>query len=74
MTQLVSEITTEEKILADRLSMIDARCNKCNKQFKSVRAITMQLKVKGANHAVTFVDHGNYDKNTGLRRMKRGSI
>jgi len=49
--------------------VIDAICNNCNKQFKSMRAITMHLKMTRSSHTVTFVNHGNYNKNTGLLRQ-----
>ena len=49
---------------------IKAICTNCNKQFKSMRAVTMHLKMTGARHPVTFINHGNYDKNTGLRDIQ----
>ncbi|MFZ0894700.1 MAG: hypothetical protein WAZ77_09375 [Candidatus Nitrosopolaris sp.] len=67
MSQLVYERTIGGMIFTDKVSIIDALCNNCNKRFKSMRAITMHLKMTGAGHAVTFINHGNYDKNTGLR-------
>ena len=45
---------------------IKAICNNCNKRFKSMRAITMHLKMTAARHAVNFINHGNYNKTTGL--------
>ena len=53
---------------------IKAKCNNCNKRFKSMRAITMHLKMTGARHVVNFIDHGNYDENTGIRGIKRQKI
>jgi hypothetical protein len=50
---------------------IKAICNNCSKRFKSMRAITMHLKITGARHTVNFLDHGNYNSNTGMRNMKR---
>jgi hypothetical protein len=49
---------------------IEAICNNCSKRFKSMRAIAMHLKMRAARHTVNFIDHGNYDKNTGVRKMK----
>ena len=46
---------------------IYAVCLNCNKRFTSIRAISMHLKVTAARHAVTFSNHGVYDKKTGLR-------
>jgi hypothetical protein len=50
---------------------IMAICNNCNKRFESMRAITMRLKTTGTRHAVNFIKHGNYNKDTGMREMKR---
>jgi hypothetical protein len=36
-----------------------------------MRAITMHLKTTGTRHAVNFIKHGNYNKDTGMREMKR---
>ena len=60
-------ITTEKNTSNE----IKAICNNCNKQFKSMRAITMHLKMTGTRHAVNFINGGNYNKNTGMREMKR---
>jgi hypothetical protein len=46
---------------------VDAICINCNKRFKSMRAVSMHLKMTGARHSVNFINYGNYDKNTGLR-------
>ena len=48
---------------------IKAICNNCSKRFKSMRAIAMHLKMTAARHTVIFLDHGNYDKNTGVTKM-----
>lgn len=53
-------------VLSAKTWIIDAICNNCNKQFNSMRAITIHLKMTGASHTVTFVNHGNYNKNTGF--------
>jgi hypothetical protein len=49
---------------------INAICNNCGKRFKSMRAITMHLKMTAARHTVNFLDHGNYDSSTGIRKMR----
>jgi hypothetical protein len=53
---------------------IKAVCNNCSKRFKSMRAITMHLKMTGARHTVNFRDHGNYNSITGMRKRKRPSL
>ena len=69
MSQLSSEGRLD--VQSDKVWIIDAICINCNKRFKSVRAVTMHLKMTAARHAVNFIDHGNYNKNTGLRKLKR---
>jgi hypothetical protein len=69
MSQLSSEGGLE--VQSDKVWIIDAICINCKKRFKSVRAVTMHLKMTSARHAVNFIDHGNYNKNTGLRKLKR---
>jgi hypothetical protein len=53
---------------------IEALCVNCNKHFKSIRAVSMHLRITGARHVVNIVNHGYYDKKTGLRVMNRGVI
>jgi hypothetical protein len=53
----------------DKVWIIDAICINCNKRFKSIRAITMHLKVTGTRHIINFINYGNYDKKAGLREM-----
>jgi hypothetical protein len=55
-------------------TIIDAICINCNKRFKSVRAVSMHLKVTAARHAVNFLSYGNYNKKTGLREMNRPEL
>jgi hypothetical protein len=55
------------EVHSDKVSIIDAVCINCNKRFKSMRAVSMHLKMTGTRHAVIFISYGNYDKNTGLR-------
>ena len=52
---------------SDKVRIIDALCVNCNKRFKSMRAVSMHLKMTATRHAVNFINYGNYDKNTGLR-------
>jgi hypothetical protein len=52
---------------SDKVCMIDAICINCNKRFKSIRAISMHLKMTGTRHVINFINYGNYDKKTGLR-------
>ena len=47
--------------------IIDAICINCNKRFKSMRAVSMHLRITGTRHAVNITNHGHYDKKTGLR-------
>ena len=53
---------------------IKAICNNCSKRFKSVCAITLHLNITGGRHSVNFIDHGSYNKNTGIRQMKTDKI
>jgi hypothetical protein len=55
------------ELSSDKVADIYAVCVNCNKRFTSIRAISMHLKVAAARHAVTFSNHGVYDKKTGLR-------
>ena len=71
MNQLSSEARNLGRIDDYKVRIIDAICINCNKRFKSVRAVTMHLKMTAARHAVNFIDHGNYNKKTGLRKLKR---
>jgi hypothetical protein len=69
MDQLSSEgrILVRVQIDSDKARIIDAVCINCTKRFKSMRAVSMHLKMT-ATHAVNFINHGNYDKKTGLRK------
>jgi ribosomal protein L31 len=55
----------------DRTWIIEATCTNCNKQFKSMSAVSMHLKVTAARHSVSFINYGNYNKKTGLRETSR---
>ena len=62
----------EDSITAEKNTDNDIKaiCNNCSKRFKSIRAITMHLKMTASRHVVNFIEHGNYNKNTGMREMK----
>jgi len=69
MNQLPSEQTaiTRPDLNSDKVADIYAVCINCNKRFTSMRSISMHLKGTANRHAVTFSNHGFYDKKTGLR-------
>ena len=46
------------------------RYHSVHNRLDCVRAVAMHLKMTAARHAVNFIDHGNYDKNTGLRDIQ----
>ena len=71
MNGLSSEGRTLLRTHSENVRIIDAVCINCNKRFKSMRAVSMHLKMKGTRHAVNFINYGNYDKKTGLREMNR---
>lgn len=72
MNQLSSQETLARiEVHSDKVLAIDALCINCNKRFKSMRAVSMHLKVTAARHAVIFTNYGNYDKKTGLRGINR---
>src|SRR5215469_4521454 len=50
---------------------LDALCVNCNKRFKSIRAVSMHLRITGARHVVNIINHGYYNKKTGLREINR---
>ena len=64
-----SPVTVETH--ADKIWIIDAVCINCNKRFKSMRAVSMHLRMTGTRHAVNFINYGNYDIKTGLREVIR---
>jgi hypothetical protein len=51
---------------SDKELIIEAICINCNKRFKSMRSVSMHLKMTSARHAVNFISYGNYDSMTGL--------
>jgi hypothetical protein len=73
---LMDQLSFEETLVrteapSSEVRIIDAICINCNKRFKSMRAVSMHLKMTATRHAVYFVNYGNYDKKTGLREMNR---
>ena len=48
---------------------IEAICANCNKRFKSIRSVSMHVKMTGGRHTVNITNYGNYDKKTGLKLM-----
>jgi len=65
--QLSSQIQTE--VHSDKVLIIEAECVNCNKRFSSMRGVSMHMKATAGGHSVIFINHGNYDKRTGLRRQ-----
>jgi hypothetical protein len=57
------------EVRSDKVWIIDAVCINCNKRFKSMRAVSMHLRITATRHAVNFISYGNYDMKTGLREM-----
>jgi hypothetical protein len=54
--------------------LIEAICINCNKRFKSMRSVSMHLKITGTRHLVNFINYGGYDKKTGLREKNRREL
>jgi hypothetical protein len=69
----MSELSSDQRTLvrdearSGKVSIINAVFINCNKRFKSMRAVRMHLKMTEAHRAVNIINHGNYDKMTGLR-------
>jgi len=64
---MTNESTSEPH--SDKVWIITAVCLNCNKRFTSMLGVSMHLRTTGMRHVVNFIDHGDYDKNTGLREM-----
>ncbi|HYV52758.1 MAG TPA: hypothetical protein VE971_05630 [Candidatus Eisenbacteria bacterium] len=54
--------------------IIDAISINCNKRFKSMRAVSMHLKMTAARHVVNFIKYRNYDKKIGLKERNRSEL
>ena len=48
-------MTNQPVSVSDRTWIIEAKCTNCNKQFTSMNAVSMHLKVTAARHAVSFI-------------------
>jgi hypothetical protein len=67
VNQLSSETNLVKLEASSKTCLFDAMCTNCNKRFKSMRAVSMHLRVTGARHKVNVINHGYYDKKTGLK-------
>jgi len=59
---------------SDKVWIINAVCLNCNKRFSSMRGVSMHLRTSGMHHVVNFINHGDYDKKTGLREVSRPEL
>ena len=65
---MVNQLSSKRlEAYSGKVGIIDAMCINCNKRFKSIRAVSMHLRITGARHKVNIINHGYYDKKTGLR-------
>jgi hypothetical protein len=72
MNQPSSQATLARiEVHSDKVLTIHAVCINCNKRFKSMRAVSMHLKMTATRHSVNFINYGNYDKKTGIRELNR---
>lgn len=62
-------IIIKQKPHSSKVGIIDAVCINCNKRFKSIRTVSMHLRITGTRHAVSIINHGYYYKKTGLREI-----
>ena len=74
LNQLSKRSSVRLEAHSGKVGDIDALCINCNKRFKSIRAVSMHLRITGARHVVNFLSYGNYDKKTGLREMNRRAL
>jgi hypothetical protein len=68
---MMNELTSTRSLLrlethSGKVDTIEAVCINCNKRFKSIRAVSMHLRITGARHAVNILNHGYYNRKTGL--------
>ena len=61
-------MTSQPSSESNSNKVINAVCINCNKRFKSMRSVNMHLKLTATSHTINFINHGNYDKKTGLRK------
>ena len=61
---MVNQLSSKKRSLtrleaySGKVGIIDAMCINCNKRFKSIRAVSMHLRVTGTRHAVNIIIHG----------------
>jgi hypothetical protein len=67
LNQLSSKRSSRLEAHCGKVCHIDVLCVNCSKRFKSIRAVSMYLRITGARHVVNIINHGYYDKKTGLR-------
>jgi hypothetical protein len=73
---LMHQSLSEKKLVrievpSHKVWTIEAACINCNKRFTSMRAVSMHLKMTATRHVMNFINYGNYDKKTGLRKINR---
>jgi len=68
MLAMMNQPSSERR--SDKAWIIEAVCINCNKRFNSTRAVSIHLKSTAARHVVSFINHGNYNKKTGLRERR----
>jgi hypothetical protein len=75
---MVDHLSSQETLTAIEVHYevrpFDAVCVNCNKRFTSMHGVIMHLKVTAARHVINFIDYGNYDKKTGLKKMNRPEL
>jgi len=71
MNQLSSQESLTGIEVHYEVRTFDAVCVNCNKRFTSMRGISMHLKMTASRHVVNFINYGNYEKKTGLKKMNR---
>jgi hypothetical protein len=69
----MNEPSSPSEANSDKL-WVNAKCIYCNKRFTSMRSVSMHLKETANRHAVNFINYGNYDKKTGLRKRSRPEL
>jgi hypothetical protein len=71
---MVDQLSSQETVTAIEVRYevrtFDAVCVNCNKRFTSMHGVSMHLKMTAARHVVNFINYGNYDKKTGLKKMR----
>jgi len=66
---MMNQLSSQETLTAIEVHYeVLAVCVNCNKRFTSMHAVGMHLKMTAARHVVNFINYGNYDKKTGLKK------